>query len=162
MGRLVRQGHLRKALTLFTFVFSYIGVHGLALARPGPDKGLGPAPMSRKQYNFNLSAHATEAVNSSSPSTALPSSAHYYKPPALSAYLNLDYQLLRFMALIRQPGIITPTQIERTMQVAYNAKLNSGCISRQVGAVVTDAKFSIKAIGWNDVPAGQTPCNLRV
>lgn len=47
------------------------------------------------------------------------------------------------------------------MQVAYNAKLNSGCISRQVGAVVTDSNYSIKAMGWNDVPHGQTPCILR-
>lgn len=47
------------------------------------------------------------------------------------------------------------------MQIAFNTKLNSGCISRQVGAVVTDAHFSVKGIGWNDVPVGQTPCSLR-
>mgnify|MGYP003625896520 FL=1 len=47
------------------------------------------------------------------------------------------------------------------MQIAYNAKANSGCISRQVGAVVTDASFSVKAIGWNDIPRYQIPCNLR-
>ena len=47
------------------------------------------------------------------------------------------------------------------MQVAYNAKVNSGCISRQVGAIVTDANHSIKAIGWNDVAKNQMPCNLR-
>jgi deoxycytidylate deaminase len=47
------------------------------------------------------------------------------------------------------------------MQVAYTAKLNSGCISRQVGAVVTDANFSVNAIGWNDTPQGHVPCNLR-
>lgn len=76
-------------------------------------------------------------------------------------YLSLDRQLVRLIALIHQPGIITPTGIERTMQVAYNAKYNSGCISRQVGAVVTDNNFSIKAIGWNDVPHNQIPCNLR-
>jgi deoxycytidylate deaminase len=76
-------------------------------------------------------------------------------------YLDLDCQLLRLIALITQPGIITPTAIERSMQVAYNAKFNSGCISRQVGAVITDKDFSIKSIGWNDVPAGQIPCNLR-
>lgn len=76
-------------------------------------------------------------------------------------YLSLNRQLFRLMALIHQPGIITPTGIERTMQVAYNAKFNSGCISRQVGAVVTDNNFSIKAIGWNDVPQNQIPCNLR-
>lgn len=76
-------------------------------------------------------------------------------------YLSLERQLVKLIALIHQPGIVTPTAIERTMQVAYNAKFNSGCISRQVGAVVTDSNFSIKAIGWNDVPHNQIPCNLR-
>lgn len=59
------------------------------------------------------------------------------------------------------PGLITPSQDERCMQIAYNAKLNSGCLSRQVGAVVTDSENSIKAVGWNNVAQGQTPCNLR-
>lgn len=74
---------------------------------------------------------------------------------------NLSYQLIKLLALIAQPGIITPTAIERTMQVAYTAKYNSGCISRQVGAVVTDASFIVKSIGWNDVAKGQMPCKLR-
>ena len=47
------------------------------------------------------------------------------------------------------------------MQVAYNAKANSGCVSRQVGAILTDANFTVKSIGWNDVPQSQIPCNLR-
>ncbi|MBO0591225.1 hypothetical protein I2486_07365 [Cellulophaga sp. E16_2] len=74
---------------------------------------------------------------------------------------NINYQLIRFLALIGQPGIITPTSIERTMQVAFNAKYNSGCISRQVGAVVTDKNYSVKSIGWNDVAQNQMPCKLR-
>ncbi|HTN18829.1 MAG TPA: hypothetical protein VL125_00065 [Pelobium sp.] len=76
-------------------------------------------------------------------------------------YLDINHQVLRLTALIKHPGIITPSAIERTMQIAFNAKLSSGCISRQVGAVITDKSFSVKAIGWNDVPSGQTPCNLR-
>lgn len=76
-------------------------------------------------------------------------------------YLSLDRQLVKLISLIHQPGIITPTGIERCMQVAYNAKFNSGCISRQVGAVVTDETFSVKSIGWNDVAQHQMPCNLR-
>lgn len=75
--------------------------------------------------------------------------------------LGLDRQLIKLIALIHQPGIITPTGIERCMQVAYNAKFNSGCISRQVGAVVTDSFFGVKSIGWNDVAQHQMPCNLR-
>ena len=54
-----------------------------------------------------------------------------------------------------------PTAVERCMQLASSAKLNSGCISRQVGAVVTDKNFSVKAIGWNSSPQGQVPCILR-
>lgn len=70
-------------------------------------------------------------------------------------------QVLKLIALIQQPGLITPTYPERTMQIAFNARFNSGCISRQVGAVVTDKNFSVKGIGWNDVPVGQIPCSMR-
>ncbi len=76
-------------------------------------------------------------------------------------FISLDRQLVKFISLIQQPGIITPSAIERSMQISFNAKLSSGCISRQVGALVTDQNFSVKAIGWNDVPQHQLPCNLR-
>ena len=55
---------------------------------------------------------------------------------------SCDYGLIRslarIVALLMHPGLVTPTKIERCMQVAMTAKLNSGCLSRQVGAVVTD------------------------
>ena len=70
-------------------------------------------------------------------------------------------QICRYVSLMQHPGLITPTSIERCMQAAFSAKLNSGCISRQVGAVITDGNYSIKAIGWNDAPKGQVPCILR-
>jgi dCMP deaminase len=76
-------------------------------------------------------------------------------------FYTLKKSIVRYLSLIYHPGIITPTPEERTMQVAYTAKYNSGCISRQVGAVVTDKDFSIKSIGWNNTPQGQTPCLLR-
>jgi deoxycytidylate deaminase len=73
----------------------------------------------------------------------------------------LAQQLAKYFALILHPGLVTPTRSERCMQVAFAARANSGCISRQVGAAITDANDSIKAVGWNDVPAGQVPCQLR-
>lgn len=82
-----------------------------------------------------------------------------YEEKKISDILKKD--IIRYISLIMHPGLITPTHIERCMQMAYNAKVNSGCISRQVGAVVTDENFAIKSIGWNDVPEGQVPCNLR-
>lgn len=73
----------------------------------------------------------------------------------------LTWQLVKYITLMMHPGLITPTHIERCMQLAFNAKYNSGCLSRQVGAVVTGADFAIKSVGWNDVPKGHVPCNLR-
>jgi deoxycytidylate deaminase len=74
---------------------------------------------------------------------------------------HVKIQLIKLLSLIEHPGIITPTSIERCMQIAFNAKLNSGCISRQVGAVITDNDYVIKSIGWNDVAKYQLPCKLR-
>lgn len=76
-------------------------------------------------------------------------------------YYELTEQILKYIALILQPGLVAPTHLERCMQLAFNAKYNSGCLSRQVGAVVTGEDFSVRAVGWNDVPKGQVPCNLR-
>ncbi|TXE12150.1 hypothetical protein [Algoriphagus aquimarinus] len=70
-------------------------------------------------------------------------------------------QIIKYTSLILHPGLITPSAQERCMQIAYVAKANSGCISRQVGAAITDVHFSIKSIGWNDVPTNSTPCLLR-
>lgn len=80
---------------------------------------------------------------------------------SVSEFKTLASQIIKFTSLMKRPGLITPTAIERCMQIAYTAKLNSGCISRQVGAVVTDSSFSVQSIGWNDTPHGQVPCNLR-
>lgn len=73
----------------------------------------------------------------------------------------LKAQLAWYISLMQHPGLVSPTSLERVMQIAYSAKLNSGCISRQVGAVVTDANYSVKSVGWNDVAKGQVPCSLR-
>lgn len=74
---------------------------------------------------------------------------------------NAKRSILKLLALIERPGLITPTSIERCMQIAFNAKLNSGCISRQVGAIVTDKDYVIKSLGWNDTAKEQMPCSLR-
>ncbi len=73
----------------------------------------------------------------------------------------LRYNLIKLIALAKNPGCIPPTQDERNMQVAMTAKLMSGCISRQVGATVTNNDGYIIGVGWNDPPSGQTPCSLR-
>ena len=76
-------------------------------------------------------------------------------------FYTLEEQWMKYASLILHPGLITPSAEERCMVVAYSAKFNSGCLSRQVGAVITNQYHSIRTIGWNDVPYGQVPCSLR-
>ncbi len=83
------------------------------------------------------------------------------KKDQTSPYFSWKMQLLKYLSLIDHPGLITPSPEERCMQMAITAKYNSGCISRQVGATITDENYSIKAIGWNNTPQGQVPCLLR-
>ncbi len=74
---------------------------------------------------------------------------------------DLVNQILTYVSLILHPGLIPPSSIERVMQIALTAKLNSGCLSRQVGAAVTNEYYSLQSIGWNTSAEGQTPCSLR-
>ncbi len=76
-------------------------------------------------------------------------------------YFDLTQQIIKYIALMLHPGLVTPSHIERCMQLAFNAKFNSGCLSRQVGAVITREDYSIQSVGWNDVPKGQVSCALR-
>ena len=68
---------------------------------------------------------------------------------------QLKLTIMRYISLMLHPGLVTPTQDEVCMQIAQAAKLNSGCISRQVGAVVSDMYGNILSIGWNDPAATQ-------
>lgn len=65
----------------------------------------------------------------------------------------LGLNLVRYVCLMRHPGLVPPTIDERCMQIAQAAKLNSGCVSRHVGAVVSDQEGNILSVGWNDAVA---------
>lgn len=74
---------------------------------------------------------------------------------------GLAYKVVRYVSLIMHPGLVPPTKEEHCMQVAFSAKVNSGCISRQVGAVVTDADYNILSLGWNDAHCDKISCIYR-
>ncbi len=61
-------------------------------------------------------------------------------------------QLDRFLNLIHGSNKITPTKHEHAMYIAYSTALKSSCMSRQVGATITDKTGRIVAVGTNDVP----------
>jgi len=75
--------------------------------------------------------------------------------------LILFKKFIRYYALIASPGCIQPTKEETFMNLAYSLSLRSSCISRQVGAVVTDKAGFVLGVGWNDVAHGQIGCGLK-
>jgi deoxycytidylate deaminase len=58
----------------------------------------------------------------------------------------------RFLHIILGTKLTTPANSETAMYLAASAAGNSACLSRQVGATLTDAEEEVIAIGWNDVP----------
>ncbi|MDF1528708.1 MAG: anti-phage dCTP deaminase [Sedimenticola sp.] len=65
---------------------------------------------------------------------------------------QLNRKVKRFLDLILGTKIITPTPSETAMYTAASAASNSACLSRQVGAALTDKEGNILSVGWNDVP----------
>lgn len=66
--------------------------------------------------------------------------------------VQIENSLKRYLALLLGVGVITPTPSERAMHEAHSAARNSACLSRQVGAAITDQAGELLAVGWNDVP----------
>ncbi|MDR2223334.1 MAG: hypothetical protein LBE34_11440 [Flavobacteriaceae bacterium] len=66
--------------------------------------------------------------------------------------LDFDRKVSRFLDLIFETNIVTPTIEETAMYNAKAAAGNSACMSRQVGACIIDENNNILSVGWNDVP----------
>jgi deoxycytidylate deaminase len=59
---------------------------------------------------------------------------------------------MRLLHLLLGDGFIQPTIHEHSMHLAFSASNRSYCLSRQVGAVITDQTGNVLGIGYNDVP----------
>lgn len=58
----------------------------------------------------------------------------------------------RFLEVIFNISVHTPTTDEAGMYAAVSAASKSACLSRQVGAAIYTAKGELLSVGWNDVP----------
>lgn len=58
----------------------------------------------------------------------------------------------RYLDLVFDISVRTPTRRESTMYEAEAASAKSACMSRQVGASIVSATGELIAVGWNDVP----------
>ncbi|MFC0587944.1 anti-phage dCTP deaminase [Novosphingobium aquiterrae] len=66
--------------------------------------------------------------------------------------MDVSEALDRFLELIFDISVRTPTLRESTMYEAESASAKSACMSRQVGASIVSSNGELIAIGWNDVP----------
>ncbi len=64
----------------------------------------------------------------------------------------INDKILRFLDLIFEARVITPDKNESAMYLAKSAAGNSSCLSRQVGACLTDKNGEVLSEGWNEVP----------
>lgn len=117
--------------------------------------------LDRKEYPSKLSG--TQKFVSQNIQKCIEFSDIHIHSPRSTQFSNVELkcQLAWYISLILHPGLVMPTSVENCMQIAYTVKQSSGCISRQVGAAVTDERYSVKSVGWNNTPQGQVPCLLR-
>lgn len=66
--------------------------------------------------------------------------------------IPISDRIERYLHLIFESKVVTPTIEETSMFYAKSAANNSSCLSRQVGACIIDEKGNILSTGWNDVP----------
>lgn len=65
---------------------------------------------------------------------------------------KINKSVKRFIKLVHGLNHITPTNDETGIYAAQSAALRSACLSRQVGAAITDDNGNILSSGCNDVP----------
>jgi deoxycytidylate deaminase len=65
---------------------------------------------------------------------------------------ELRRQILRYLEMVFDSNIHTPTKAEAAMYEASAAGANSACMSRQVGAAIVSPSGELISVGWNDVP----------
>jgi dCMP deaminase len=82
---------------------------------------------------------------------------------ALNNEINgkFKHKIARLLVLIDNPGTVYPTADEVFMNLSYSLSLRSTCLSRQVGAVITNTDGFVLTAGWNDVGSGQLGCSLN-
>ena len=65
---------------------------------------------------------------------------------------EMKQKIDRFLHLVFDTGVHTPSRAESAMYEASSAAANAACMSRQVGATIVSADGELIAVGWNDVP----------
>ena len=66
--------------------------------------------------------------------------------------IPLNRVLKRYLKIVFNVSVHTPTMDEAGMHTAVSAASKSACLSRQVGAAIYSKDGELVSVGWNDVP----------
>lgn len=70
----------------------------------------------------------------------------------LNGSIELEKELRRFINILFDQYIYVPRHDECMMHSAFTASMMSTCLSRQVGAAISNENHELLSIGWNDIP----------
>jgi len=65
---------------------------------------------------------------------------------------SIKTEIRKFLELLFDINVHSPKTDERMMYEAYSNSLRSTCLSRQVGAAISNANGELISVGWNDIP----------
>jgi deoxycytidylate deaminase len=132
---------------VYSNIFYFIGVFSPLEVRKDNLKEISKPDIEKLiEIDYNQ-----EEVNGQKVSKTFPN-ADYFLRIEESHDSEIEKPLQRFLDLIFGTKIVTPTYKETAMYMASSASANSACLSRQVGASITNEKGDIISVGWNDVP----------
>lgn len=111
------------------------------------DKGLSPHEVNSiiETDNFENNQHGQNVKD-----TFI--AADFFVRVSEENYNGLNEKIDRYLNMIFDNKIVTPYPHEVAMYEAQSVAGNSSCLSRQVGAAITNEKGEIISRGWNDVP----------
>ncbi len=140
---------LRAMKAVYGDLFICIGVYASHEAR---EDRLLQKPMTKDQINELIDRDSGEETKSGQSVKKTFHLSDFFIDCSSYDPAEIDRKLNRILDLVLGSKIITPSVGETSMYTAYTASLNSACLSRQVGAAVTDKTGYLLGVGWNDVP----------
>jgi len=143
----------KEELQLFQLIYSeifyFIGVYSNIESRV---KNLQDAKLGMPEIYTLIDRDSGEEINFGQKVTDTFIEADFFLRVDNNSRPAIEAKIRKYLHLIFSSEIITPMPDETAMYLAYAAAGNSACLSRQVGASITDKAGGVLAVGWNDVP----------
>lgn len=144
----------QQELELLKLIYrDMIYVVGVYSPQPNRVKALEQQGMTQSEIFNLIDRDSGEELNhGQTVQDTLPNSDFFLRIDAVTSS-QIETRVKRFLQLMLGTRVMTPTVAETAMFAAASASGNSACLSRQVGAALTEENGDVISVGWNDVPS---------